>query len=70
MGFIAWINKLGALEVARLLDVDRTTVDKWYSLKATPQFDNAVKIKQLTNGKLGFEEIYGPRYRHILAQQK
>jgi hypothetical protein len=62
---ISWIKKRGVTQVAEMLGLPKSTVENWTYLKSAPQFDNAYKLKIMSKGVLGFDEIYGPYFNKV-----
>lgn len=55
-----WLKDRGmsAAEFGRRAGVDRCTVHLWIHKKATPRYKNYLKIKEVTNGKVKFEDFF------------
>ena len=54
-----WIKKTGMpkAEFARRVKVDRVTLFKWLKNKVQPTYRNYLKVKEITNGEVSYEEI-------------
>lgn len=55
--FEMWLRRTGGLEVGRLLDINPSNVSHWLAGKALPHAKLMKRIKELTNGKIGYAEI-------------
>ena len=55
-----WLKERGMLpsEFARRVGVSRCTVHLWLSGKAHPTYKNYIKIKEITDGRVKYEEVY------------
>jgi DNA-binding transcriptional regulator YdaS (Cro superfamily) len=52
-----WIKKTGAKKVARLLNVDPSTVSLWRNGRSTPRPKTMQKIIKITKGKVDYRGI-------------
>jgi hypothetical protein len=66
---VTWIRKRGVRNVAEALGIAERTVQNWVYLQSAPQFDNAYKLKVMSKGVLGFDEIYQPYFNKIHKKQ-
>ncbi len=53
----AWIDQLGQTAVARLLGISPMTVNHWRHKKTHPKVTVMRKIKKVTRGRVGYEQI-------------
>ena len=55
-----WLTERGMpqAEFARRVGVNRTTLYQWLNGIAHPNYKNYLKIKEITNGQVKYEEIF------------
>jgi transcriptional regulator with XRE-family HTH domain len=54
--FQAWAERegLSQAQLAALLDVDQTSISKWFSGDRTPGIDSIIRIELLTRGEVPY----------------
>ncbi len=57
ISFSEWIERTGVIEVAKLLDVDPSTVRHWRLCNSYPRTDQMRIIKKKTKGLIGYDQI-------------
>lgn len=55
--FEDWIDEVGIVELARQLKVNPVTVRLWRKGHGYPRVDLMRKIKKLSHGEIGYEEM-------------
>jgi transcriptional regulator with XRE-family HTH domain len=60
MKLIDWLKHQGMSqsELARQLGLNKAAVSLWLSGKQHPTYKNYLKIKELTKGRVSYEEVY------------
>ena len=60
MNLIEYIEKLGALKIAKKLGINKATVYSWVHMKSIPKPHTAFMIILESNGLITWEGIYEP----------
>lgn len=55
--FIKWIDQVGKSNLAEKLGVDPSAVTHWVKGRNRPSVEQMKKIRELSGGLIGFEEI-------------
>lgn len=55
-----WLKERGMFkaEFARRVGVSRKTVNNWISQSVRPTYDHYIKVKEITDDKVKYEEIF------------
>lgn len=55
--FEAWIEQVGVIALAKRLKVNKVTVFHWLKGRSYPRVDQMRRIKKISEGLIGYEEI-------------
>lgn len=55
--FVKWIDEVGKSNLASKLGIDPSAVTHWVKGRNRPSVQQMKKIKELSKGRIGFEEM-------------
>jgi hypothetical protein len=67
LSFEDWIDHIGVDELALILDVTRATVLHWRAGRCDPRVDHMRRIKKMTRGVMGYEQMID---RHLIVIER
>jgi hypothetical protein len=64
-----WINEIGVVQVAKILKIKRATVYYWLAGKSLPTDYHKMKIVEITNGKVSYEDMIESQSARLIKRQ-